>query len=151
MVVGFTITSASDIAGNSTGNPPACRTPRFTSSARWRRWVWHGLMSLQALMMPITGRPAQSVVSYPTRRRRERWPNERRSETPSQRWLRRSSGRLRGLIGSLDPQTELVDQRTPLLAFGLNELAEGLAVGDDRIGDHRRHPLLHHCFPADRP
>src|ERR1017187_1911016 len=52
-------------------------------------------MSLQVLMMPMTGLPCQSVASKPPWRSRERWPNERRSLTPSQRWLRRSSERLR--------------------------------------------------------
>jgi hypothetical protein len=32
--------------------------PRFTSSARWRKWLWQGLMSLQVLMIAITGLPA---------------------------------------------------------------------------------------------
>ena len=45
MVVGFTNCSDTDITGSSTGKPPACQTPRFTSSARSRRWVWQGLMS----------------------------------------------------------------------------------------------------------
>ena len=89
MVDGFTNGSASDIAGSSSGKPPACSTPRLTSSARARRWPWQALMSLQVLMMPITGLPAQSGESKPIWRRRERWPNERRSLTPSQRWLRK--------------------------------------------------------------
>ena len=55
MVDGFTNGSDSDIAGNSIGKPPACSTPRFTSSARSRRCVWQKLMSLQVLMMPMTG------------------------------------------------------------------------------------------------
>ncbi len=38
---------------------------------------------------PVLGVVAELACS------RERWPNERRSLTPSQRWLRRSSGRLR--------------------------------------------------------
>ena len=63
MVDGFTIGSASDIAGSSIGKPPACSTPRLTSSARARRWAWQALMSLQVLMMPITGLPAQSSAS----------------------------------------------------------------------------------------
>jgi hypothetical protein len=46
------------IAGISTGKPPACQTPRFTSSARWRKWLWHELMSLQVLMIAINGLPA---------------------------------------------------------------------------------------------
>ena len=60
MVVGFTRLSDSEIAGSSTGKPPACQTPRFTSSARVRRWVWQGLMSLQVLTMPMTGLPMKS-------------------------------------------------------------------------------------------
>ena len=54
---------ASDIAGSSTGKPPACQTPRLTSSARCRKCVWQGLMSLQVLMMPITGLPMKSSRS----------------------------------------------------------------------------------------
>ena len=63
MVDGLTKGSASDIAGSSSGKPPACQTPRFTSSARARRWPWQALMSLQVLMMPMTGLPAQSAAS----------------------------------------------------------------------------------------
>ena len=58
MVVGLTKLSDSEIAGSSMGKPPACQTPRFTSSARVRRCVWQGLMSLQVLTMPMTGLPA---------------------------------------------------------------------------------------------
>ncbi len=58
MVVGFWNGSASEIAGISTGKPPACQTPRFTSSARCRKWLWQELMSLQVLMIAITGFPA---------------------------------------------------------------------------------------------
>ncbi len=58
MVVGFCITSASDIAGISTGKPPACHTPRFTSSTRCLKCVWQELMSDQVLMIAITGLPA---------------------------------------------------------------------------------------------
>ena len=57
MVVGLTMTSDSEIAGNSKGKPPACNTPRLTSSTRVLKWAWHWLMSDQVLMMPITGRP----------------------------------------------------------------------------------------------
>ena len=63
MVVGLTNGSASEIAGSSSGKPPACSTPRFTSSARERRCAWQALMSLQVLMMPITGLPRQSSAS----------------------------------------------------------------------------------------
>ena len=63
MVVGFTKVSDSDIAGSSIGKPPACSTPRLTFSARARRCAWQGLISLQVLMMPITGLPVQSSAS----------------------------------------------------------------------------------------
>jgi hypothetical protein len=58
IVEGFWNGSDSVIAGISTGKPPACHTPRFTSSARWRKCAWHGLMSLQVLMIAMTGLPA---------------------------------------------------------------------------------------------
>ena len=58
IVVGFWNGSDNDIAGSSTGNPPADQTPRLTSSTRCLKCVWHGLMSLQVLMMAITGLPA---------------------------------------------------------------------------------------------
>ena len=44
-VVGFCNGSASDIAGISTGKPPACQTPRFTSSTRCLKCAWQELMS----------------------------------------------------------------------------------------------------------
>src|SRR3954447_18150982 len=47
--------SLSDSAGTSNGNPPACQTPRLTSSARSRRCVWHGLISLHVFTTAITG------------------------------------------------------------------------------------------------
>jgi hypothetical protein len=55
--LGFMKISASDIAGISSGKPPACQTPRLISSARWRKWRWHGLISLQVLRIAITGLP----------------------------------------------------------------------------------------------
>jgi hypothetical protein len=58
IVVGFCSTSASVIAGISSGNPPACQTPRFTSSARSRKCEWQWLTSLQVLMIAMTGLPA---------------------------------------------------------------------------------------------
>ena len=58
MVVGFWNGSDSDMAGISTGKPPACQTPRLTSSTRCLKWVWQGLMSLQVLTIAITGLPA---------------------------------------------------------------------------------------------
>src|ERR1035441_5023870 len=83
-------------------------------------------------MMPMTGLPVQSGESQPPWRSRARWPNERRSLTPSQRWLRRSSGRLRFVIRrpsgaiaeSLNRQVGGVDDFFPLGGFGGEKLAE---------------------------
>ena len=61
MVVGLTIGSDRLIAGSSSGSPPACSTPRLTSSTRCLKCAWHWLMSLQVLTMAITGLPAQSA------------------------------------------------------------------------------------------
>ncbi len=58
MVVGFWKFSESEIVGTSTGNPPACHTPRLISSARARKCAWHGLISLQVLRIAMTGLPA---------------------------------------------------------------------------------------------
>ena len=49
--------SVSAIAGISSGNPPACSTPLFTSSARCLKCVWHVLMSLHVLRIAMTGLP----------------------------------------------------------------------------------------------
>ena len=95
MVDGFMNGSESVIAGISSGKPPACHTPRFTSSARWRKCAWHWLMSLHVLMIAITGLPVKSSRAKPLCSVRERWPNARMSCAPYQRWLRNSSGFLR--------------------------------------------------------
>ena len=55
--LGFWKGSASEIAGISSGKPPACQTPRFTSSTRCLKCVWQGLISLQVLRIAITGLP----------------------------------------------------------------------------------------------
>ncbi len=60
MVVGLTKDSDTEIAGSSTGKPPAWNTPRLTSSTRCLKWLWQGFRSDQVLMMAMTGRPAQS-------------------------------------------------------------------------------------------
>ncbi|MNU95702.1 hypothetical protein D3C71_857240 [compost metagenome] len=39
MVVGFTKDSDTEMAGSSTGKPPAWNTPRFTSSTRCLKWL----------------------------------------------------------------------------------------------------------------
>ena len=60
MLVGFWKVSLTAIAGSSTGNPPACHTPRFTSSARCGNARGTGVRSLQVLMIAITGLPLKS-------------------------------------------------------------------------------------------
>ena len=61
MLVGFRNCSGNASAGISTGKPPACHTPRFTSSARTRKCWWHWLRSDQVFNTPITGLPFQST------------------------------------------------------------------------------------------
>src|SRR6476646_1682306 len=55
MVVGFISASPSESTGNSSGKPPACRTPRFTATASSRRCELQLTSSLQLLQMPISG------------------------------------------------------------------------------------------------
>jgi hypothetical protein len=62
-VVGFWKGSDKVMAGNSSGKPPACQMPRFTSSTRTLKCAWHGLMSDHVLKMPMTGFPMKSVRS----------------------------------------------------------------------------------------
>ena len=61
MVVGLTIGSDRLMAGSSSGKPPACSTPRLTSSTRCLKWVWHWFTSDQVFTIAITGLPAQSA------------------------------------------------------------------------------------------
>ena len=60
IVVGFISTSPSEIVGNSSGNPPADQTPRFTASATWRRCALQLLSSDHEFAMPMTGRPSNT-------------------------------------------------------------------------------------------
>ena len=60
IVVGFIRTSPSEIVGNSSGNPPADHTPRFTASATWRRCALQLVSSDHELATPITGRPSKT-------------------------------------------------------------------------------------------
>ncbi len=41
---------------NSSGVPPAARTPSFTCSASPRRWKLQGIASIQVLAIPTVGR-----------------------------------------------------------------------------------------------
>jgi hypothetical protein len=58
MAEGFMKVSERDMTGSSTGNPPACQTPRFISSTRCLKWVWQVLRSDQVLRMAMTGFPS---------------------------------------------------------------------------------------------
>ena len=50
------------IVPNSSGVPPARRTPRFTWAARSRRWKLQGPISVQVLAIPTSGRERSSFV-----------------------------------------------------------------------------------------
>src|SRR5438093_735129 len=64
---------------NSMGVPPASRTPRFTCSASRRRLKLHGMVSVQVLAMPTSGR-ARSASEKPVA-----WKDER-AGARSRRW-----------------------------------------------------------------
>ncbi len=51
---------------NSSGNPPAAQTPRFTASAMTRRCTLQLFSSLHELQIPITGRPAKDSLLNPS-------------------------------------------------------------------------------------
>src|SRR6478752_6667925 len=55
IAVGLMSVSPSDITGNSTGNPPASETPRFTDSASSLKCALQGVSSLQVLQIPMIG------------------------------------------------------------------------------------------------
>jgi len=63
MAVGRSSVSPSAMAGNSSGKPPACHTPRLTDSATRCRWALHGASSDQVVAMPITGASNTSGVN----------------------------------------------------------------------------------------
>src|SRR5215831_4943763 len=94
-------------------------------------------------MMPMTGLPPQSAASYPNWRSRERWPNERRSLTPSQRWLRRSSGRLRFIaairgvaLRLFQRHAAFLDHLGPFVGFRGDELSEvGRTASDQHAAE----------------
>ena len=81
--------SPSEIVGNSSGSPPACRTPRLTASASPRKWRLQLTSSDQELQMPITGRPSSAAREMPSACSEARWMKPARSWAPNQRALRR--------------------------------------------------------------
>ncbi len=60
LVVGRCSDSLSDIAGNSSGKPPASHTPRFTASATSFKDPLHGFNSDHVFAIPITGLPSKT-------------------------------------------------------------------------------------------
>ena len=60
--------SPSEMVGNSSGNPPAAHTPRFTASATVRRWTLQLFSSLHELQMPMTGLPSNTSAVNPSDR-----------------------------------------------------------------------------------
>ncbi len=95
MVVGLIALSARDMVGSSTGKPPACQTPRFTSSTRSRKCAWAALMPLHGLRMATIGLPRKSPCAYPICASRARCLEAPKRPVPYQRWLRSASAGLR--------------------------------------------------------
>src|SRR5262245_44436075 len=88
MVVGFMRTSPREIVGNSSGKPPAERTPRLTASATCRRCALQLVSSDHELAMPMTGRPSNMASLKPSAFTHERWAKPSRSFLPNQLRLR---------------------------------------------------------------
>src|SRR5882672_8407164 len=88
IVVGRIKVSPSDITGNSSGNPPASYTPRFTYSASLRKCALHGVNSDQVLQMPITGRPSNRSAGKPWFFIQLRWTKLPLSSPPNHSWER---------------------------------------------------------------
>src|SRR5262245_56285779 len=84
IAVGFINASPNDIVGNSSGNPPACQTPRFTASATRRKCALQLVSSLQLLEIPITGRPLKTSSVKPSVLTHARCRNPSTSRRPNQ-------------------------------------------------------------------
>src|SRR5438067_1403552 len=61
IAVGFIKFSPNEMVGNSSGRPPASRTPRLTASASDRKCKLQLTSSDQELQIPTTGRPASAL------------------------------------------------------------------------------------------
>ncbi len=81
--VGDRKNSPSEIVGNSIGNPPAARTPRFTCSASPRRWALQCVASDHELAIPMIGRPANDSSDQPWFLRPARCKKPSRSLVPN--------------------------------------------------------------------
>ena len=89
IALGFMRFSPSEIVGNSSGSPPACRTPRLAASASPRKCRLQLTSSDHELQMPITGRPSSAAREMPSAWIEARWMKPARSLAPNQRALRR--------------------------------------------------------------
>src|SRR5262249_23000920 len=90
IAVGFISVSPSEIAGNSTGRPPADSTPRLTASVIARKWRLQLTSSEKELQMPTTGRSAFQPPAKPPVRSTARCTRPEMSAGPNQRALRSS-------------------------------------------------------------
>src|SRR5262249_45151933 len=89
MAVGRISDSPSDIVGNSSGNPPACHTPRLTALASSRKCELQGVSSEKVLAIPMTGRPSNTSGVNPSARTQERCTKPSLPGAPNQAALRR--------------------------------------------------------------
>src|SRR5450755_4779856 len=83
MVVGRISVSPRLITGNSSGNPPASRTPERTCSASSRKCALQGVACDQVLQIPITGRPSNWSCGMPWFFIHERCTRPSRSRRPN--------------------------------------------------------------------
>src|SRR6266545_2795991 len=134
MVVGFTKTSPSDMTGNSSGKPPAARTPRFTDSATRRRWTLQFASSLQELQIPISGRPRKDSSEKPSDFSQERCRKPSRSERSNHLRLRRPSPPLSGTLRKVDIEPPPSRDRVAGLARGTLEARLGQVGSDVGLG-----------------
>jgi len=91
MEVGDMKNSPSEMVGNSIGNPPAARIPRFTCSARPRKWLLQCVASDQELAIPMTGFPEKDSSDQPWFFKPARCRNPSRSLVPNHSSDRRTS------------------------------------------------------------
>ena len=146
MVVGFTQLSDSESAGSSTGKPPACQTPRLTSSTRCRKCWWQGWASLQVLMIPTTGLPMKSSSHSPSA--------GARAMAEGAQILHAEPAVASQVVGSFVPIGQVLHpSEWSATAAGAAGWASVVRLRfPRRRGDGRsRHALPWHCEPGCRP
>src|SRR5262249_52893331 len=129
MAVGLISDSPSDIVGNSSGNPPACQTPRLTASARSRRCELHGASSEKLLAMPMTGRPSNTSGVNPSARTHERCRKPSRPGAPNHAALRRVAPAAAGAL-SASPGWVMVCPGSCGMVLIFAEAEQGVHAGD---------------------